>query len=158
MREIKFRGKSIADGKWVYGLPQQLIEIHGVVNLNKQAEIGYIVSYEPERMLQSHAPDNSLYWYEIDNKTLGQFTGLLDKNGKKIYEGDIVEMNCLGWGEPYKEMSCVVWANYRWWFQMLNKDSTGHIRLEWLENKWQREIEVIGNIYENAQLLEEKPE
>lgn len=79
MREIKFRARLLKNegdktkGEWVYGLPQQLVKVRGmgIVNLNKPAEIGYIVSYEPERMLQSHAPEENLYWYEIDIKTLG---------------------------------------------------------------------------------------
>lgn len=96
--------------------------------------------------------------YDMYPECIMQFTCLTDKNDKEIYDGDIVEMNCLGWGGPYKELACVVWTDYRWGFQMLKKDSTGHVRLEWLENKWQREIEVIGNIYENATLLEEKSE
>src|SRR6266700_886375 len=87
-RAIKFRARLLkqeddkAKGEWVYGLPQQLVDFHGVVNLNVPAEIGYIVSYELVRMLQSGAPDNNLYWEEIDPQTLGQFTDLLDKHGK----------------------------------------------------------------------------
>lgn len=97
-RVIKFRARlrnpegDKPAGSWVYGLPQQRVELHGTVNLHKPAEIGYIVSYEPERMLQSHAPDDGLYWYEIDPQTLGQYTGLKDKSKKGGYQGDIVKL------------------------------------------------------------------
>ncbi len=139
MREIKFRARLLknegdkAKGEWVYGLPQQLVKVRGVVNLNKPAEIGYIVSYEPERMLQSHAPDDSLYWYEIDVQTLGQFIGMPDKNGKEIYEDDIIIAD-WHWAKPHQ----FVWPDDYYWIQEVSLESDN--------------LKIIGNIYENAEL------
>ena len=147
-REIKFRAKLVkgernrAKGQWVYGLPQQRVEIHGVVNLNKPAEIGYIVSYEPERMLQSGAPDNNLYWYEIDPETLGQFTSLKDAKGQDIYEGDI-----LGLDDPTDHSRAVV-VFHEGAFRPELVQHPG-----FYDNDW--DWTIIGNIYETPELLSE---
>ncbi len=72
-----------------------------------------------------------------------QFTGLLDKNGKEIYEGDVVE-----WGQPYGDgmerrmVHEVQWIENGFWLRMENG-----------ENYLPNEIYVIGNIYENPELL-----
>jgi len=74
-------------------------------------------------------------------KGLMQFTGLLDKNGKEIYEGDIVENNGCNWQVTWKEGGVFIeildaGKNGKWWISGENEYS-----------------EIIGNIYENPELL-----
>lgn len=122
MREIKFRAKH---GKeWVYG------DLHLL-----------------SRMPHIH-PDSSTS-LSIDMKTIGQYTGLKDKNGKEIYEGDIIRSFDSN-GEAI--LHCIVWEEAR--FVALFKgryfSSKCSLKQDWLD---EFDKEVIGNIYDNKGLL-----
>lgn len=77
--------------------------------------------------------------HEIDIATLGQFTGLLDKNGKEIYEGDIVKWMTIN----MEGNACIDFKNGGFYLQ-----KTGFI-----VGDNDLEMEIIGNIYENSELL-----
>ena len=111
-REVKFRGLR-TDGKgWAYGFPYSSVY---------DEDIDQIVDGE--------------YHYDVDPKTVGQFTGLHDKNGKEIYEGDIVTD---GVGK-YKIVYDLKLAGYQPY--CIFRDEP--------ENY----CEVIGNVFENADLV-----
>lgn len=118
-REIKFRGKSINSGKWVYAI------LHGF----------------------------GMDWFDecVIESSIGQFTGFHDQNGKEIYEGDI-----LRFYDNNKEYVCVVgWNNEvgAWCIRFKGEEYFGIRPLgEWI---FEYKIEVIGNIYDNKELLEE---
>lgn len=120
---------------------------------HKQEQKLYQVVGTFRNMVYLSPSEESLTVVDVVNVELMQFTGLTDKNGKDIYEGDIVDLTCLGYGGTYSKRVQVLWADFRWWFQTTQPDTRGRIEALWVESKWQSQCEVIGNIYEHPELL-----
>ena len=121
-REIKFRGKRVDNDEWVYGnLQQQAVN-------NEEWYITSITSPFNEFLNESHI---------INPKTVGQYTGLKDKNSKEIYEGDIFHL-----GDPNITYTVVYFDTA---FRGKQNGSSSYVGLD----DWKGCIEVIGNIYES---------
>ena len=132
MREIKFRGKDIL-GKWRYGdLVQE--KWKSLLNTNKKS---FMIKKDKTA-------------YTVLEETIGQFTGLKDKNGQEIYEGDIVFIK--GDTELLDIKGKVEYNNSLAQFEITN---TGDIinEEEPLGDYAREDLEVIGNIYDNPELL-----
>lgn len=122
MRTIKYRGKT-KDGEWVYGY--YLPSIYEDVDI--------ITVLEFFNLKQKN--------YHVLKETVGQFTGLTDKNGKEIYEGDIVQFGIFRYEVIYEGSRFASFALKR------KEDTFLHYFGEAMESE---ECEVIGNIHDNT--------
>ena len=141
MREVLFRGKQKDNGEWVEGF---LVPI--TVNCyDKGYEIIDKDGIEYDE-LDCYNPVFSAD--RIDPSTVGQFTGLYDKNDNKIFEGDIVK------GKDFLEKALEIYGyiDHRNGSFVIVGDFMTHYR--WLDY----EVEVIGNVHDNLELLEEGAE
>lgn len=133
-REILFHGKRIDNGEWV----------EGVLPLFND-RIAYIV-YDGDAYESTECGLKTLIhdrYFEVDPTTVGQFTGLADKNGKKIFEGDICKVGSYA----YK----VEFLYSQWWFVILSKKV---YCCPYLNSHCGERCEIIGNIHDNPELLE----
>lgn len=131
MREIKFRGKRLDTQEWEYG------------DFMRDNQGGcYVFPIEAENLYGE---------YKVDKSTLGQYTGLKDKNDKEIYDGDIVVATNLmvdGFGEQM--LTSIVYDEELACFDFKALDRQRCICNSVLDV----ELEVIGNIFDNPELLE----
>ncbi len=141
MREILFKAKRIDNGEWVEG---------SLIDLDIDSGYCYIV---PPYKKASILPINFLITDRmklVDPKTLCQFTGLCDKNGKRIWENDVVWLVCDGKEHIYQ----IVWDNSELDFKATKGEENYGTNYEYL--LCCDEIEVIGNIFDNKELLQEE--
>lgn len=153
-RQILFREKRIiepikidryAPNGWVCG---GLIEVDD--------EEAYILPYDISGEMYRNRPyrfrandfEYTIMLAEVDPKTIGQFTGLTDKNGKKIFEGDIVKVTTGIEGYKSTYHSTIQEVKY-------NAEMCGIAVFLPFDNSDMVEVEVIGNIHDNPELLEE---
>lgn len=139
MKEILFKGKRVDNGEWVYGY---------YVEAEKLDKSG------TEYFIIEKSADGSSY--KVDSETVGEFTGLTDKNGKRIFEHDILRLTCEA--DDLKWSAVVKFGNpsggYNWGFQLFKicGDGVDTDILLWVEID-DAHAEVIGNIYDNPELL-----
>ena len=115
-REFSFRGKSKSTGEWVFG------------NL-----------FDKDTKGRTHIGTTVRRCFDIDPETVGQFTGMTDKNGTKIFEGDILNEPFEGKEKLYQ----VFWDEDR--FSYLVKNGYGEYYLD----EMTQYAAIVGNIYDN---------
>ena len=160
---LKFRAKLKNINNWVYGAYLKMLPYQpNPVGHRKPLETEYKHLIITEGSADWGMP-REIAAYEVIPETVGQCTGLKDKNGKLIYEGDIVKYAEFDWtdfsfNDWETEIAQVVWGNtydnYYPAFDLKDTDFDGTNAFAYLFNEgWT--IEAIGNIYENKELLEE---
>ena len=143
MRTIKYRGKD-SFYEWVYG---SLVSDE-VENDNGKFMVTFIV---PSIPCASNGRDMwTTKMKRVKPETIGQFTGLFDKNGKEIYEGDIVKIKSQICGDLFYE---VVYSINEAAFALKNDDSAVYRYFEEIAEG--RMTEVIGNIHDNPELIKD---
>ena len=140
MREILFRGKMAdnVEGEWVEGFYVIIASENYCIFTGKIVLTQGGIGYE---------------YFKVDSETVGQYTGLTDKNGTNVFEGDIVKY-CKEYGEEAREIGIVYWCDGAFWVESVqDKDDVGllGVRVDY-------QLEVIGNIHDNPELLEESNE
>lgn len=129
MREILFRAKRIDNGEWVEGYYFKRRGRHYILPV-----------YDSDHDFDERYAE----WVEVDPETVCQYTGLTDKNGRKIFEGDILSFSA--YGENYKGDVRVIKGNFTIWCgkcaPFLDDALEKHSAI------------VIGNIFDNPELCE----
>lgn len=122
MREILFRGKRVSNGEWVYG--------------------NY--AFTDNNGKQHFVFQNEAFVNKVIPETVGQYTGKMDKNGTKIFEGDVIayDNNRYSYIVRWDEERCGFYAKMREFDDY-----------DYLGNFWSKLSEIIGNIHDNPELL-----
>ena len=158
MREILFRGKRLDNGEWVEGFYNHIpcgrfgSDEHMIQTVLENGKIGML--------------------HDIDHATVGQYTGLTDKKGNRIWEGDIVRYTFDSPDDPTATKNGlkvrtgrIFWSDWRSSFAVtagrngsasINDDVARYVRGRQIYEyvKGSNTVEVVGNIYDNPELLE----
>lgn len=155
MREILFRAKRLDNGEW-----------RGSTTISKSERLDdggfdwYIGAGEPANQYMDKQGNmvavetlGECLFYAIDPDTVGQFTGLTDKNGKKIFEGDIVNIGEHNQMVNGRYRAIYDTTNHCWGLERSAEHHHHYFTFSEL-NGFAESSEVIGNIHDNPELLE----
>ncbi|MCM1168809.1 MAG: YopX family protein [Bacteroides sp.] len=121
MREIKFRGKRLSDGKWIHG---------------NYASVMF-----------TDEDNDTINGYPVDSSTVGQFTGMTDRDGRDIYEGDICSIQD-------SEEAVVEWSEYG--LALMTPYSDVNYRRKQFDFSKGNRIKVVGTVHDRNKYLEGK--
>lgn len=136
MREILFRGKDSITKSWVYGALVQQQD-------DPLKEKTLIISYSNYQ----YGDFSEAVIHEVDPETVGQYTGFVDKNSKKIFEGDIVSIY-----NSKAFLFAVAWNDNHYILKCTTNGVSDNI-LNVTESP--EDVEVVGNIYDNPELIKD---
>ena len=130
MREILFRGKRLDNGEWVEG-----------AYLNDRDGAFYICPAASDITYGDNGNRRRIgCWYKVDPATVGQYTGLTDSDGDKIFEGDVVALGYECGKIEYSETEAMFQVVFYGW-------------LTDFDHYYGAEFEVVGNIHDNPELI-----
>lgn len=132
MREILFRGKREDNGEWIEGY---LVRRPSAIQVGEHCS-PWAIDRPP------NDPDDSGEVRFVDGNTVGQFTGLTDKNGRKIFEGDVVRY-------PWMALVKIQYNEKRACFFVEGQSWIGAV-----DGYSEKDSEVVGNVHDNPELLE----
>ncbi len=148
-RIIKFRGKRLDNGEWVYG---SLLNIEDTCFIIEKGDFDF-----------DYRTENQAFWFdctekEVNSDTIGQFTGLYDKKKMPIYEGDIVRyQDTMGYSfvspVEFREGKFCMKTKYSNCITFSNKGRYNDGKCSF---EYDIEHEVIGNIHDTPDLLNDK--
>lgn len=170
MREILFRAKTTGDGRWIYGSLLVEKQDNSEVNFisNDEVEKTVYIQFEKNEWGRYTNEYGRIAWCcvprkkEVAPETVGQYTGLTDKNGKRIFEGDIIKTHYANTPKAdfieqvvfhngrfcgmYEHDKMKMWATLADGIKHLPQDKS--VYMEWCE--------IIGNIHDNLELMKAK--
>ena len=151
---IKFRAKRTDDGVWVYG---DLTHVQRICTKEQTEKSG-----------RRTEPVVRIANYDVDEETIGQYTGLYDENESEIYEGDIVDWTFFYTGYcngGAVECDTIVTGIIEWYqggfiLKVINNDfeDAGQYGISDLNTDTKSDVVVKGNIYDNKELLKQEYE
>ena len=152
MREILFKAKRIDNGEWVEGYYCKWLKGERIITYSEK-ETDCIITW---------MPNGGMSRYEVDPETLCQFTGLCDKNGNKIWEGDIISYQRENDDCPFpnkdtkKRFGKVFYQGFRSTFAIgMGRNGSRSINDDlWKYVQNGNRVEVIGNRFDNPELLQ----
>lgn len=139
-REILFRGKRVSNGNWIEGYFVLLAINEGL-----------------KHAIHTGTDEGRFILFEVIPDTVGQFTGLCDKNGNKIFEGDIVKIAGDSNNDDWKNVNYIAQIVFLdGGFCAIDGTIDNYSFRRYSLSRCEFDLEVIGNIHDNPELLEEK--
>ena len=148
MREILFRGKCIDNGEWVEGYYCKWLKGERIITYSEK-ETDCIITW---------MSNGGMSRYEVVPETLCQFTGLYDKNDKRIWENDILMAHLDEFYPEDATYETVEWGVAGWAAHETSSIDReyGSVDREYLNEFDLEHFEVVGNIFDNQELLQEE--
>lgn len=155
LREILYRGKRKDNGEWVYGYPMRdtapcSAKARGACVCPHGGSVSVIIFWDD--------PFHEYDYEDVVPETMGEFTGLTDKNGAKIFQGDICDFSVFDFNDcdtQYRGVVVYSGSRFMLWKTAESEycGADGGFDLDWVIGQ-DDEFEVVGNIHDNPELLE----